>query len=86
MKFHPDKSHVLIITRKKEPIHFNYVLHGHKLEHVQTAKYLGVTISHDMRWNTHMDNIVKKKQALGTKSQCALGKIVSVVLAELSLR
>ena len=43
MKFHPDKCQVLTITRKKEPIHFDYVLHGHKLEHVQTAKYLGVT-------------------------------------------
>ena len=49
MKFHPDKCQVLTITRKKKPIHFDYVLHGHKLEHVQTAKYLGVTISHDMR-------------------------------------
>ena len=60
MKFHPDKCQVITITRKKEPIHFDYVLHGHKLEHVQTAKYLGVTISHDMRWNTHVDNLVKK--------------------------
>ena len=25
MKFHPDKCQVLTITRKKEPIHFNYV-------------------------------------------------------------
>ena len=29
MKFHPDKCQVLTITRKKEPIHFDYVLHGH---------------------------------------------------------
>ena len=66
MKFHPDKCQVLTITRKKEPIHFDYVLHGNKLEHVQTAKYLGVTISHDMSWNTHVDNIVKKgNQAVG---------------------
>ena len=27
MKFHPDKCQVLTITRKKEPIHFDYVLH-----------------------------------------------------------
>ena len=66
MKFHPDKCHVLTITRKKEPIHFDFLLHGHKLEHVQTAKHLSVTISHNMRWNTHVDNIVKKgNQALG---------------------
>ena len=49
-----------------EPIHLDYVLHGHQLEQlVQTAKYLGFTISHDMCWNTHVDNIVKKgNQAL----------------------
>ena len=73
MKFHPDKCQVITITRKKEPIHFDYVLHGHKLEHVQTAKYLGVTISHDMRWNTHVDNLVKKgNQAVGLLRSCCL--------------
>ena len=61
MKFHPDKCQVLTITRKKEPIHFDYVLHGHKLEHVQTAKYLGVTISHDALEHTRGQHSKERK-------------------------
>jgi len=30
-----------------------YILKGHILESVDTAKYLGVTISSNMTWNTH---------------------------------
>ena len=32
-------------------------MHGHLIEHVQSAKYLGVTIQDDLRWNEHVDNI-----------------------------
>ena len=64
-EFHPDKCQVLTITRKKEPIHFDYVLHGYKLEHVQTAKYLGVTISHNMRWNTRVRGQHSKERKPG---------------------
>jgi hypothetical protein len=38
------------ITTKRYPIHFNYNMHGHILESVQHAKYLGVTISTDLKW------------------------------------
>jgi hypothetical protein len=44
MKFHPDKCQVLAITKKKTLIKKNYNLHDHTLEHVPSAKYLGVTI------------------------------------------
>ena len=51
---------VLSISRKKQPIKNNYTLHGHELEHANTAKYLGVSITSDMRWNQHISNICKK--------------------------
>jgi hypothetical protein len=45
MAFHPEKCNVLTITKKRNPIKFNYTLHGHSLEHVTSAKYLGCTIT-----------------------------------------
>jgi hypothetical protein len=38
-------------------------LKGHTLESVETAKYL-VTISSNMTWNTHINNITSKAQKL----------------------
>ena len=38
----------------------DYVLHGKTLASVNSAKYLGVTITHDLRWNSHIDNITSK--------------------------
>ena len=60
MAFHPDKCNVLSISKSKNPIKFNYSLHGQVLEYVTSAKYLGVTIQSDLKWNTHINNISKK--------------------------
>ena len=60
MEFHPDKCQVLTITRKRQPVTYNYILNGHQLEHVSNAKYLGITFTNDMRWNQHIDNITAK--------------------------
>jgi len=51
MEFHPDKCQVLTISRKRNPERYKYVLHGHKLQHVDSAKYLGVTMTSDFSWN-----------------------------------
>ena len=50
MELHPDKCSVLSITRSKTPIHYEYQLHGQPLEHVKSAKCLGVTIQSDLKF------------------------------------
>ena len=65
MEFHPDKCEVLRISKKwkSNTLQPNYVLRGHELKVVSQAKYLGVTISGDLRWNTHITNITNKANA-----------------------
>lgn len=60
MAFHPDKCNVLSISRNKNPIRHTYTLHGNTLEHVDKAKYLGVTIQSDLKWHHHVNNISNK--------------------------
>jgi hypothetical protein len=60
MAFHPDKCNEISVTRNKKPIEFDYTLHGHTLDHVTKAEYLGVTISSDLKWGSHINNITKK--------------------------
>jgi len=60
MEFHPDKCEILSITRKKSPVIYPYQIHGQRLKHSDYAKYLGVNISKDMRWNKHIDMITAK--------------------------
>ena len=38
----------------------NYKLHGHTLEVVDSWKYLGVNISSDLSWHTHVDAMAAK--------------------------
>ena len=61
MEFHTEKCQVLRVTRQLEPSYKgSYLLNGHQLEVVDEAKYLGVTIQGDLRWNTHVANITGK--------------------------
>ena len=60
MQFHPQKCNSLSITRSHTPFKHDYTLKGHTLESVHTAKYLGVTLSSNMSWEPHINNITTK--------------------------
>ena len=66
MQFNPSKCQVIHVTKSRKPINTTYFLHNTKLEATTSAKYLGVVISDDLSWNTHIDAITKKaNQTLG---------------------
>ena len=60
MSFHPDKCINLPISRSRNPHQSQYSLHGHTLETVSSAKYLGVTIKSDLSWDSHVNQITAK--------------------------
>jgi hypothetical protein len=66
MSFNPSKCNVVRITRKKKPLKLPYMLKNEELESAATAGYLGVTISQDLSWNTHIAKVIAKgNRALG---------------------
>ena len=66
MEFNTDKCQVLRVSRKRDPLIHEYILHGKILESVDSAKYLVVSITSDLCWNQHISNIViKGNQSLG---------------------
>ena len=55
MRFQPVKCNIMQITRKRiKKINAFYSLEGTVLENVEKIKYLGVTITNDLKWNRQL--------------------------------
>ena len=51
MKFQPVKCNIMNITRKRiKKISASYNLEGTVLDNIENIKYLGVTITNDLKW------------------------------------
>ena len=48
------------LTKKHNKIQASYTLDGTVLENVESIKYLGVTITSDLKWNSHIRNVCSK--------------------------
>ena len=61
MIFQPVKCSMMQLTNKRtSKIQASYKLEGTVLENVESIKYLGVTITKDLKWNTHISNVCTK--------------------------
>ena len=67
MRFQPVKCNMMTLSRKRvTKNHTTYSLEGSILETVSSIKYLGVTITSDLKWNKHVGNIcLKASRSLG---------------------
>ena len=82
MAFHPDKCTKLSISQKKNTINHDYILQNHTLECVSSAKYLGVTLQSNLKWNKYIDNIT----SIGNKSLGFLKRNLKVANTEIKSR
>ena len=65
MCFEPSKCKIMHITRKTtHKITYRYTIEQTSLDSVQHTKYLGITISDDLRWNRHVADITGRANKL----------------------
>ena len=60
MTFNVDKCLLLSVSRKRTRIPTSYTLNGQSLARVSEAKYLGLNITENLHWGTHVQSIVAK--------------------------
>ena len=60
MKFQPVKCNMMQLTIKHNRIQASYTLKGTVLENVESIEYLCVTITSDLKWNSHIEMCVPR--------------------------
>ena len=70
MKFNTDKCHLLRFTLKRNNLEGNYHLGHDQLTEVNEYKYLGITFTSNLSWQTHINGVSSKaSQMLGLISR-----------------
>ena len=64
MKFNAKKCNLLRLPRERKPHTQMYKLDQHILEEVAAVTYLGLTISNDLKWATHIAKVTAKANSV----------------------
>jgi hypothetical protein len=59
MDFHPKKCQALKVTNKRKFIEYSYNIHGHILDEVDSAQYLGINIHMILKWIHHINRSLR---------------------------
>ena len=60
MQFNPSKCIIICISNKQSPPQRTYFFCGSKLERVDSASYLGITVNSELKWSKHISSISSK--------------------------
>ena len=60
MEFNPFKCNIICISNKQSPPQRTYTFCGSKLEQVDSASYLGITVNSKLKWSEHISSISSK--------------------------
>ena len=63
-----------VFSHKQRKKDLNLNLNGAKLEMVKEFKYLGITITQDLRWSTHINNIIGKAKKVFNMATNLIGR------------
>ena len=64
MRFNETKCYLMSIHRSKTPSTYNYILNDHILKQVSNNPYLGVQISDDLKWSTHINKVCSRASSI----------------------
>ena len=64
LNFNISKCYHLGVTNKVVPFSCNYLMNDIVITKSASTKYLGVTISHNLNWNQHCDNVCSKANSM----------------------
>ena len=59
-----NKCKVMLISRKRSSLSLSFTLYGNVLEQVDSFKYLGVTISNNLKWSIHIGIVCAKARRM----------------------
>ena len=66
LEFNPDKSVVVVFSRRRKPPPFKLKIGGKEIDFQESVKYLGITLDKKLYWTTHIEErISKAKRFLG---------------------